>query len=307
MKNKATFIIIWSVVLLFASQAQAQPFHFDRQMEDSVRRFLIEEMKANKVFAGQAIVMETQSGRIKARMALKKEGDGFVPYWDAFNEERTSPQYAATYLALMASGNANPEDTVYTEKGVFQDIYDHNYKRGGYGTITLEQALSVCSKVALQKATDKVFRDNIRDYEQKIADYHNGDPYHLMGMLTFYNAVANGGKMVKPITQGRAIVIDETFEKKEAIDKLKVALKLCVKDGLFKKAGVKGMDVAACGRTFEIGGGVYRMEECAFFPADNPKYTVMVVLEKVGLPASAGGMCGPVIMDIAYMLMNSIY
>ena len=43
---------------------------------------------------------------------------------------------------------------------------------------------------------------------------------------------------------------------------------------------------------------------CGYFPADNPEYTIMVVLEKDGLPASAGGMCGPIMAEIADALLQ---
>ena len=46
------------------------------------------------------------------------------------------------------------------------------------------------------------------------------------------------------------------------------------------------------------------MELCGYFPADNPEYTVMVVMEKEGIPASAGGMCGPVMHEIVDTLMQ---
>ena len=40
------------------------------------------------------------------------------------------------------------------------------------------------------------------------------------------------------------------------------------------------------------------MEICGYFPAEAPQYTLMVVMEKNGLPASAGGQCGPVMSRI---------
>ena len=36
------------------------------------------------------------------------------------------------------------------------------------------------------------------------------------------------------------------------------------------------------------------MELCGYFPADNPMYTIMVVMEKDRLPAAAGSICGPI-------------
>lgn len=47
------------------------------------------------------------------------------------------------------------------------------------------------------------------------------------------------------------------------------------------------------------------MELCGYFPADNPLYTIMVVLEKEGLPASSGGMCGPIMVSTIDVLVDS--
>ena len=66
----------------------------------------------------------------------------------------------------------------------------------------------------------------------------------------------------------------------------------CVSDGIYKKAGHEYIDVAACGRTLRFEDNSFRMELCGYFFTTAPKYTIMVVMEKDGLPASAGGMCG---------------
>ena len=47
------------------------------------------------------------------------------------------------------------------------------------------------------------------------------------------------------------------------------------------------------------------MELCGYFPSDDPLYTIMVVLEKEGLPASAGGMCGPIFAQTMDLLVET--
>ena len=46
------------------------------------------------------------------------------------------------------------------------------------------------------------------------------------------------------------------------------------------------------------------MELCGYFPSDNPLYTIMVILEKEGLPASAGGLCGPIFAHTVDLLVE---
>ena len=62
--------------------------------------------------------------------------------------------------------------------------------------------------------------------------------------------------------------------------------------------------MAACGRTFVIEGNYRRMELCGYFPAEKPMYTIMVIMEKEGLPASAGGMCGIILSNTINVLMD---
>ena len=111
--------------------------------------------------------------------------------------------------------------------------------------------------------------------------------------------------MVKLVSEGNDIeVIHEQIADKKHIAALQKALRSCVTDGIFKKAGSELTDIAACGRTYNISDMTRRLELCGYFPAENPQYTVLVVLEKDGLPASAGGMCGPIMAEIADALMQ---
>jgi len=124
--------------------------------------------------------------------------------------------------------------------------------------------------------------------------------------LTFYNAVANGGRMVQLVTEGDdVIVLDDQIAAPEHIATLQQGLQQAVLRGLFRKAGREYTDVAACGRTFWADKKTRRMELCGYFPADNPLYTIMVILEKNGIPASAGGMCGPIMANTIDILVDS--
>jgi hypothetical protein len=46
------------------------------------------------------------------------------------------------------------------------------------------------------------------------------------------------------------------------------------------------------------------MELCGYFPANKPLYTIMVILEKDGLPAGAAGMCAPLMGRTIDLLME---
>lgn len=92
----------------------------------------------------------------------------------------------------------------------------------------------------------------------------------------------------------------------EYIKPVQQAMERCVSEGLFQKAGNEYRDVAACGRTLRITDATYRLELCGYFPTKNPQYTIMVVMEKEGLPASSGETCGPLFSQIVIGLLSEL-
>ena len=142
--------------------------------------------------------------------------------------------------------------------------------------------------------------------------------------VTFYNAIANNGKMMRPrfvkkaMKNGETIaefppqVIKERIAKKEAISTMQTILEHVVSQGLGKKAGSKWFKVAGKTGTAQVAdqyGGYhsgitrYWLSFAGYFPADNPRYTCIVCIKKSGLPASGGGMSGVVFHNIAEGVM----
>lgn len=279
--------------------------HADADLEDLVQTFLDNGLEYNNASKAIAYVVETKTGRIKAHVSRERKDSEILPFVDSFENEQMTMCSAATYLALLTTGKVTPEYVVNTEYGIYKDVRDHNWRRGGYGEINMEFALTHRSQVAFTKALENAYGGNMDEYNEKINLYHNGQSNSLMGILTFYNAVANGGCMVKLVTEGDEVeVIHERIANQEHITALQKGLRSGVTDGIFKKAGSELTDIAACGRTYSINDMKRRMEMCGYFPANNPEYTIMVVLEKDGLPASAGGMCGPIMAEIADALLQ---
>jgi len=249
-------------------------------------------------------VVETGTGRVIARSSLEDTGNYFVPYEDTFNRENDYMHGVATYLAVQWTGNLLPSTKIDTGSGVYESrdgklIKDHNWRRGGYGEITLEDALTHRSEVGLAKAVEQAYGDDRQAYEHQISFYMNEQPDNLMGMLTFYNAIANGGRMVKICgPEDDVTVIHDQICYPEYIKPVQRAMERCVSEGIYKRARNEYVDVAACGRTLRFQDNSFRMELCGYFPAKSPQYTIMAVMEKDGLPASAGGMCGPLFSQI---------
>ena len=133
-------------------------------------------------------VVETSTGKIKANVAYEREGKKLTPYVDSFNQEDCMIVGAPTYLALLSSGKQSPENMFDTGCGIYGNIRDHNWRRGGYGTISLERALGVRSEVAFTMAKEYVYGENESEIDAQIDEYLGGNPNEAIGILTFYNA-----------------------------------------------------------------------------------------------------------------------
>ena len=142
--------------------------------------------------------------------------------------------------------------------------------------------------------------------------------------VTFYNAIANNGKMMRPrfvkkvVKNGEVIrefppeVIKERIAKPKAVKTMQTILEHVVSQGLGRKAGSRLFKVAGKTGTAQVSQGKagyksgtvqYWLSFAGYFPADNPRYSCIVCLKKSGLPASGGGMSGVVFHHIAEGVM----
>ena len=280
--------------------------HNNSELEPAVTEVIKECLTENDWNNATVYVVETMTGKIKANVSLMRKDTGVEPYTDTYNQERSQMLGAPAYLALLVTEKVTPESVFDTEGGIYGQIKDHNWRKGGYGELNMERALGVRSQVAFAKAWEQAYGTDSTAFVEKVKCYLGDEPDRAVGILTFYNAVANGGGMLKLVTEGEdGIVLCEQFAPRKHIETLQRGLERSVLDGVFKTAERDNVKVAACGRTFVKEGDTRRMELCGYFPADNPKYTVMVIIEKEGLPAAANHMCGPVMARIIDFLSHS--
>lgn len=142
--------------------------------------------------------------------------------------------------------------------------------------------------------------------------------------VTFYNAIANNGRMMRPrfiskvMKNGEVVkefppeVIKERICKVKTLKEMQTILEHVVSQGLGAKAGSKSFKVAGKTGTAQVSQGAggyksgvtnYLLSFCGYFPADNPKYSCIVCIQKSGLPASGGGMSGVVFHHISEGIM----
>ena len=222
-------------------------------------------------------------------------------------------------------------------------LRDHNWRRGGYGDMNLARALEVSSNIGIGVPVWESYKGHEQDFFDDLNKMSFGQPDFIDGieglkpttydspkdsdwvnkfiiwsaigynrkiapiqMLTFYNAIANDGKMVKPtLKTGEIEILNPQIASKDNIKKMQVILEHVVSQGLGRKAGTPILRVAGKTGTSqvneydyynEVGTPLveYQLAFCGYFPADKPKYSMIVSINKLGLPASGGGMAGVV-------------
>ena len=226
-------------------------------------------------------------------------------------------------------------------------LRDHNWRRGGYGDLNLARAMETSSNIGIGVPVWKFYNGHEQDFFDDLNKMSFGQPDFIDGidglkptaydspknsdwvnkyviwsaigynrkmapiqMLTFYNAIANDGKMVKPtLKTGEIEIINPQIASKDNIKKMQVILDHVVSQGLGRKAGSPIIRVAGKTGTSqvneydyynEVGTPLveYQLAFCGYFPADKPLCSMIVSINKLGLPASGGGMAGVVFHDI---------
>ena len=147
-----------------------------------------------------------------------------------------------------------------------------------------------------------------------------------ISMLAYYNAIANNGKMMRPrfvkkVMKDGVTIMEfppevmkgyEQIAKPRTIKLMQDVLRKVVSQGLAKKAGSDLFQVAGKTGTAQMSKGAagyksgsvdYLLSFAGYFPADAPRYSCIVCIQKTGIPASGGQMCGPVFRNIAEGIM----
>ena len=150
----------------------------DVNMQDLAERALLEEMKLPEVNAdlGVAILMEVQTGDVKAIVNMARVGDG--QYAEAINSaisyrcEPGSVFKVASILVALDDG-VIPRDTSYiihTGSGVKEMhgrlMKDHNWRRGGYQDINVARTLEVSSNIGTSHVIDQFYGGHPEKYVQ---------------------------------------------------------------------------------------------------------------------------------------------
>lgn len=353
MKNE--FIALIILFLLVSCQSRQQVTEnistIDSILQVNVTSLLENKLSELDALSGQAIVMEVQSGQIKALVGLTKKDSTNYQSCENFSVwQSTGLMHPISLLVALETGKVKLSDKVDTGNGIYQihgrELKDHNWHRGGYGELTVQEGLAASSNIAIYKTMEKAFANNPQSYFDLLANMSYGKPDSITGIanlkpahfvtpkdnnwaksdfawssigynqqispiqiLTFYNAIANNGKMIQPqLFKDSVVVINPQIASRASIDSLKKALVFNVTDGLGQPAKSDKVLVAGMQGTSSLSTNedstkdMYAVEFCAYFPTDNPKYSIIVSINKTGLPASGELMAGDVFKKIVGLL-----
>lgn len=348
---KAKLIPIYCLLItVFSCQNKQQATEsistIDSTLQLNATAILESKLSEINAQSGQVIIMEVQTGQIKALVGLtKKDSADYQPCENFALAQESGLMQPISLLAALETGKVKLSDKVDTGNGMYlvhgRTLKDHNWNRGGYGELTVQEGLAVSSNIATYKAMEKAFGDNPQSYFDLLAKMDYGKPDSITGianlepayfvtprdsnwtktdfawfsigynqqispiqLLTFYNAIANNGKMVQPqLYKDSVVVINPQIASKASIDSLKQALQFVVTDGLGQpvksdKVIVAGRQGTAMLSNGETTNAEYAVEFCGYFPVDNPKYSIIVSINKTGLPVSGGLMAGDVFKKI---------
>ncbi len=345
----------------------------DVDIQDQAEKSIVRKLEEIGGETGIVIVMEVATGDVKAIVNMTKGKDG--NYYEMKNNavsdlmEPGSTFKTASIMVGLEDGKIKKSDIVDCTGGKYKMygrwMNDHNWRKGGYGVLTVPEVLQFSSNIGVSRLIDKAYHDHPEDFVKGLKREGVGHlldlpfqgkgepivpepkskkrywsktdlPWMSIGYvtqlppistLTFYNAIANGGKMVKPRFI-KAELVDGTVVKEFPTETLvpsickpttladiQEILESVVSKGLGKKAGNGGKYFRVSGKTGTAqiaklhGGGYhsgtprYMVSFCGYFPSEKPQYSCIVCIVKDGLPASGGGQCGPVFSEVSQYIM----
>ena len=269
----------------------------------------------------------------------------------------------ATMMALLEDGYVDLDTEVDIENGrkTFYDLTmeDSNPLSRNWRVVSVRDAFEQSSNVGMAKLVDSLYKEN--EFSERLQDFHldaatgielEGErepfindtsrvgfsgvsrPWMAIGyesrltplqMLTFYNAVANGGRMMKPylvtdirrngriIEEFKPTVIDPQIAGPETIEQLQSLLEGVVERGTAKRLKTDQYRFAAKTGTSQQNYSQknrkkkYQASFAGYFPAENPTYSIIVVIKDPTQGAYYGGeVAGPIFREIADNIYNSM-
>lgn len=340
----------------------------DANLQDIVENALMAKTVERHAKWGCAILMETKTGYIRAIANLDRDPQS-EDYFEAQNHavQRVEPGSTFKTIALVAALDDNKiaiDDTVSISRQPWQYFsVKHTDAHPMDTLLTVRSALAVSSNIALAKLITRSYEGSAKKFVRRIermglmdsvySEIPGADKVRIdiprdtvtlskmsygysvelspMQILMFYNAIANDGRMMRPmlvtairqngenVRTFRPEVVKSSICSSRTLRDIQGALHDVVWDDHLGTAAAKPWSRKAQSRWVSIAGKTgtaqlfipghgysgkhHRMTFVGYFPEDNPQYTCICMIEDPQFPYDAGMDCGTAVRLIAEKTM----
>lgn len=337
----------------------------NKEIQEVAHSELYRQLANQGAKSGTAIVMDVKTGHVKAISNLTRGKDGnyyeLYNYAIGTKEVPGSTFKLASLMAALEDKKIKMTDTVYADGSyTFYDAVLRDSKPFGYGKISIKQAFEVSSNVIAKiifnayRNEPEVFIKRLKSFglsetlgldlagEPKPTIYSPGTSnwsgislawmaigYEVqqtpLQTLAFYNAVANNGRMVRPlfvseirrngelIKRFDPITLKSKICSDQTLKELRTALEGVIlrgtgaelKSAYFKIAGKTGTAriLNSDLRYGNKGEEKYQASFAGYFPAQDPLYSCIVVISAPNKDIYGASVSGTVFSAIA----NKVY
>ena len=340
----------------------------DVNLQDITHEALLRGLKYHNADHGTAVLMEVETGAIKAISNIGKTDKGWFEIYNYAVGSATEPGSTyklASIMALLEDGHVQLEDSIDIEFGktMFyeEEMVDATKASFNMDTTTVRTAFEISSNVGIAKLVQRYYGDTNKEEQfiKRLKEFHLNLPVGIeikgeaspyikeayskeddwsgitlpwmsigyevtitpLQMLNLYNTVANNGVMMKPYLVSEVRHFDETIQRfKPTVIKRKIASRSTIKKAQELLLGVveRGTASKLKSTRYQFAGKTgtaqvnyrrfnlrqanlkYQASFAGYFPADNPKYSCIVVITNPREHGFYGGdVAGPVFREIA--------
>jgi len=216
----------------------------DIDLQDIAEKALIDSLRSFDAGSGYVILMEVHSGEVKAIVNMQQNAD--KTYTENKNGavsdmvEPGSTFKVASLMVALDAGKVKITDYIDTGNGIYpfanRLMKDHNANKGGFGRITLAEAIHGSSNIGISRAIVNAYGQNPSEFVEGLYNMKLNEPLNLeipgaasprirhphdkaaywsattlpwmsigyetqippIYTLAFYNAIANNGKYIRP-------------------------------------------------------------------------------------------------------------
>lgn len=313
----------------------------DINIQEVTENALKEQLFYNNADYGCAVVMEVETGKIRAIANLLID-TATGQFTEARNfavadaEEPGSTIKLASFMAVLEKNQLDLDKSDIKIGNGRYKVYDRVVKDAHFtaSKLSAREIFEKSSNVGTVKLVEKHYKKNPEEYIERLYSFGLLDKLNIdiigeptpmikspsdedwygttlawtshgyeskltpLQILAFYNSVANDGKLLKPIFIEKIVgqnnkeilfhpqVIKSSICSRESVNKLQSLLEGVVKVGTAKRP-FKGSLYEVAGKTgtavtnYSASGVTkkkYRSSFVGYFPADNPRYSCIVVI-----------------------------